>query len=103
MFTQISVDEAKTIIDKKDALLFDIRDMASFQTNHIDGAKHLTSDQIRTLDQTYSKETPVIVYCYLGKSSQTAAQIIAGLGFSHVYSIEGGIAAWKEKYEVVSD
>ncbi len=36
----------------------------------------------------------VLVMCYLGISSQGAAQYLVNQGFEEVYSVDGGFEAW---------
>jgi thiosulfate sulfurtransferase len=41
-------------------------------------------------------DTPVIVCCYHGISSQQAAQFLIHQGFEEVYSLDGGFEAWRK-------
>lgn len=47
------------------------------------------------------KSTPVLVYCRSGSMSKTAAQEIAGLGYSNVYELAGGTDAYKKQVSSV--
>lgn len=38
---------------------------------------------------------PVLVMCYHGNSSKSAAQYLLTQGFDQVYSIDGGFEAWR--------
>ena len=40
-------------------------------------------------------DTPVLVYCYHGISSQNAAAFLIERGFETVYSLDGGFEAWR--------
>lgn len=40
------------------------------------------------------RDAPVVLYCRSGPMSVRAATALAGLGFTHVYSLEGGFNAW---------
>lgn len=42
------------------------------------------------------KNTPILVYCRSGSMSKTASQEIAGLGYTNVYDLDGGINAYRE-------
>jgi thiosulfate sulfurtransferase len=42
--------------------------------------------------------TPVVVCCYHGNSSQSAAQFLVEQGFTEVYSLNGGFEQWKVSY-----
>ena len=39
-------------------------------------------------------DQPVYVICRTGNRSQTASEILVGLGFTQVYNVDGGITAW---------
>ena len=43
------------------------------------------------------KEKPLLIYCYHGVSSQSAAEYFTEHGFSNVYSLEGGYTAWPKE------
>ena len=42
------------------------------------------------------KDTPLAFLCHHGRRSAQAAEHFRGLGFTKVYNVEGGIAAWSE-------
>jgi phage shock protein E len=55
--------------------------------------------QIESLD----KEKPYFVYCASGGRSGKTASLMKEKGFKNVYSLEGGLTAWKEQgLEVVN-
>ena len=39
---------------------------------------------------------PVVVYCGRGQRSRGAGTTLAKLGFGEIYSLHGGIKAWKD-------
>jgi rhodanese-related sulfurtransferase len=39
---------------------------------------------------------PVVAYCERGNRSRSAASALSKLGFAEVYSLRGGLRAWKE-------
>jgi rhodanese-related sulfurtransferase len=41
-----------------------------------------------------SKDAPVYVICRSGNRSQTGSDILAGMGFTEVYNVDGGMNAW---------
>ena len=40
------------------------------------------------------KNAPVVLYCRSGPMSDRAATTLAGLGYTQIYSLEGGFNAW---------
>ncbi|WP_432472100.1 thiosulfate sulfurtransferase GlpE [Amphritea sp. HPY] len=77
------------------AVIADIRDPQSYQQNHISDALHLSNDNLHTFIQQADLDTPLIVCCYHGFSSQSAAQLLIGQGFEEVYSLDGGFELWQ--------
>jgi len=41
-----------------------------------------------------NKDAPVVLYCRSGPMSVRAATALVGMGFTHIYSLEGGFNAW---------
>ncbi len=85
------------IDEKKDFLLFDVRNFASFLEKHIKGAKSLPTDEIDKEARKLDKNKLVVVYCggYTCPLSGYAAEKLAGMGFK-VKAYEGGISEWSE-------
>lgn len=46
-----------------------------------------------------SKETPAIIYCHHGMRSMRAVTYLRDHGFSHVFSMRGGIDAWSSEID----
>ncbi|WP_445426162.1 thiosulfate sulfurtransferase GlpE [Alishewanella sp. HL-SH06] len=101
-FKRISVAETQQLIMQQ-AIIADIRDENSFAAGHIEGAYHLTNGSIVQFMQQFPFEQPIVVVCYHGNSSQGAAQYLAQQGYEEVYSMDGGVAAWRAEYPVVTD
>ena len=93
-FARISAVDAATLMDARDAMVLDIRDAQSFAAGHIAGAHHLEASQATHISNTADLDTPIIVCCYHGNSSQQAAAWFASEGFEEVYSLDGGYEAW---------
>jgi thiosulfate sulfurtransferase len=95
-FKQVSVDEAKQLIEAGDITILDIRDSQSYSMGHISNAIHAEGIDINSFIIEKEKEKPLLVYCYHGHSSQTAAKYFMENGFSDVYSMDGGYTAWAQ-------
>ncbi|WP_133468192.1 thiosulfate sulfurtransferase GlpE [Paraglaciecola marina] len=94
-FAHISVQEAQLKLANGGAECVDIRDEASFAAGHIKDSIHLTNGTLNSFVSSVEFETPVIVCCYHGNSSQQAAQFLIHQGFEEVYSLDGGFEAWR--------
>lgn len=94
-FKNISVADARALLDARPAQLIDIRDEASFDEAHIDGAQRIDNASIDAFIGAADKSRPLLVVCYHGISSQHAAQFFAAQGFEEVYSLSGGFEEWR--------
>ena len=95
LFQHISVSQTRELIADGSVALLDIRDPVSYHNGHIDGALLLDNSNLQQFLAATDRETPVVVYCYHGNSSQNAAQVLAQQGFTQVYSMDGGYEAWR--------
>lgn len=94
-FQHLSVTELdRMMTDSTELTVLDIRDPVSFKTGHIEGAIHLTNDNVREHLAQMPAERPLVVCCYHGNSSQPVAQWLNEQGFEAVYSLDGGYSAW---------
>lgn len=94
LFQNITIEQAKELLSHG-ANIVDIRDEASFSTSHVEGAIHLTNDNLQDFIRENDLDKPLLVYCYHGHSSQNAAQFLAEQGFEEVYSVIGGYTEWQ--------
>ena len=99
-FQHISLAAADSLLQAGAARLVDIRDPASFRSAHAPGAFHLTNDTLVSFMQQTDFETPVLVMCYNGHSSQGAAQYLVNQGFTEVYCVDGGFGGWRLVFPV---
>ena len=94
-FECISVQQAQAQMTDNNALLVDIRDPQSYAAAHASGAFHLTNESLPGFIAQSDVDTPVLVMCYHGISSKSAAQYLLNQGFKQVFSVEGGFEAWR--------
>ena len=97
-FERISIDRAREIIATGQAQVVDIRDEQSFATAHVQGATHLSNTNLPDFLQDADPDQPVLVYCYHGNSSQSAAAFLHEKGFDEVYSVDGGFEHWRVQH-----
>jgi rhodanese-related sulfurtransferase len=90
--------EATQLINRQDALVLDVREQAEYAQSHILNARCLPLSQIeaRIGDIEKFKDKPVIVCCASGNRSIAAAAALRKAGFSKVFNLGGGFAAWQQ-------
>lgn len=101
-FKHISVNDTFAKLQQGEVVIADIRDEQSFSSAHIEGAFHLTNGSLLQFTQQHDFDTPVVVVCYHGNSSQGAAQYLVQQGFDQVYSMDGGFEGWRQHFPHVS-
>jgi rhodanese-related sulfurtransferase len=94
----ISTLQATLLINQQNALVLDVRDAAEYENGHVLNARHLPMEEIgaRSADIEKYKAKPVIVVCESGNRSEKAAAALRKQGFAQVFSLSGGMGAWKQ-------
>lgn len=95
--TGISNNEA-IALHNKGALVLDVRTAEEFAGGHIVNARHISSDTLAdSLDSIKKyREKPVIVCCEAGSRSAQAVKLLKAQGFTTVFNLRGGLAAWRQ-------
>lgn len=95
----LSTLQATQMINREDALLLDVRDAAAYANGHILNARNIPMSQlegrIAELGRQKGKTKPVIVHCENGTRSQAGMALLAKSGFEKVFTLAGGVSAWK--------
>ncbi|WP_299990858.1 HesA/MoeB/ThiF family protein [uncultured Pontibacter sp.] len=93
----ISVPELKQGIAQGLYELVDVRREEERSAFHI-GGKHVPLDQLAEQMDQLSEDKPLVLYCASGKrSGEAVKRIKKALPELEVYSLEGGMKAWKEQ------
>lgn len=93
----ITYQQVTQFINKRDAVIFDIRSGEQYRKGHIAGAVNVPESQLKADQLTnYEKyrSNPVVVACDLGNKASGAARSLKKAGFQEVYYMQGGIGAW---------
>lgn len=81
------------------AVLVDLRSANQFKDGHIEGARNLPGDQLaadaRALERLAGKS--LVLYCDNGATTQAALRTLARAGAKDIFSLRGGLAAWKQE------
>lgn len=92
-YIRIDVEKARELIENG-AIVVDIRDAASFAAGAIAGAVHIDNTNVDDFIAKSDPADPLIVCCYHGNASQSAAAYFSENGFENSYSLDGGYEAW---------
>ena len=90
---QLSAPELKSMLDRGEIILFDVRPDNERLLASIAGVRPLDGagqEYLLGLD----RDAPVAFHCHHGIRSQEAAQQLLHEGFRHIYNLKGGIDAW---------
>ncbi len=89
--------QAVQLLNREDALVLDIRSKADFEEGHIINARNIPLADLKSkLDELKNlKDRPLVVCCATGTTSRGALRELSTAGFEQVYSLKGGIAAWR--------
>ncbi len=96
---QVSADEFEKAIGNQGIQVLDVRTAGEYQGGHLKKAflaDWTNQAQFKDRTQYLDKTKPVYVYCLSGGRSAAAAQWLQEQGYSNVYSLKGGINAWKQ-------
>lgn len=96
-FKRISPEQVHALREQG-AVLVDVRDAQTYATQHIPDSRHVDNHSIADFIREADLDKPLVVLCYHGNSSQSAAAYLVGQGFSEVYSMDGGFELWKAKF-----
>jgi rhodanese-related sulfurtransferase len=96
---ECSVESVKQRLEEKaPCYLVDVREDHEVASGMVPGAIHLGKGILeRDIEAAIpDKLAPVILYCGGGYRSVLAAENVQKMGYTQVWSMEGGIKAWKE-------
>lgn len=94
----VNTVQATQLINRQNALLLDVREPKEFEGGRLPAALHIPLSQLagRAAELAKYATRPVIAYCESGRRSRMAGGTLSKAGFKEVYSLEGGLAAWKK-------
>jgi len=94
-FGRVDANTCRQMMQEKDITVLDIRDAQSFANGHINDAIHIEKIDIDSFVEEQDKDKPLVICCYHGNSSLSAADFFAEKGFTDVYSLDGGYEGWR--------
>nr|WP_282581191.1 rhodanese-like domain-containing protein [Ralstonia insidiosa] len=95
---QVGASVATQLINRRNAVVVDVRESAEYAAGHLPQAKHAPLGELegKAAGLAKNKETPIILVCQTGQRAGKAQAVLKQAGYSEVYSLEGGLAAWQQ-------
>ena len=94
----ISPEQTVDLINHQHAVVIDVRTPVEFATGHILDAHNFPSTESDEKIKGFNryKHKPIVLVCARGKRSTQCLRRFQTHGFDQVFSLEGGIQAWKD-------
>jgi len=94
---KLSLLQATQMLNQGKVLVLDVREPEQFAAGHLRDARNIPlkelAQRVGELDKFKGKN--VIVVCQSGTQTAKAEGILKKAGFTEVYGLNGGIAAWQ--------
>ena len=95
---EVSAFEAVQLINRRDAVVLDVRASGDYAAGHIANARHVPeaqlADRIKEIDKFRSR--PIIVACSAGSRAPGVAGMLRKRGFPEAFALRGGVGAWRQ-------
>lgn len=95
---QVSTLEAVQLINRRDAVVIDVREDAEYKSARVAGSRLIPlkslAGRLGELEKLKSK--PILLICQTGSRSAQAAGTLKKAGFADVASLAGGLHAWQQ-------
>jgi rhodanese-related sulfurtransferase len=96
-FRQLSVNEAKAMLESGQVQLIDVREPSEYTAGHIPGARNVPLNTLLRQPGQYLTTDNLMFVCASGQRSAVACEMAASLGFKQVFNIEAGTTGWMMK------
>ena len=95
---EVGTAGAVHLINRRDAVIVDVREPNEFKAGRIPNARNVTLDKIeqgaKGLEKLKSK--PILLVCQTGARSGQAVRALQKQGFTEVVALAGGMNAWQQ-------
>jgi rhodanese-related sulfurtransferase len=93
--SEIGTLDATRLMNQGSTLVLDVRDGADYASGHLPRARHIPLQELakRMGEIGKYKDKPVVV---TGKGGGAALRMLKQAGFTTVYQLKGGLAAWQQ-------
>ena len=94
----VSVQEAVQLINRRDAVVLDVRNASEYAAGHIPNARHIPAGEIekRLKELDKLKSRPIVVSDQSGNRAAAACALLKKNGFAEVFPLKGGVLGWQQ-------
>ena len=84
-------------LQNQGALIIDLRPTEEYRAGHVSGARQMSGEQMLSVPESLKrhKEKTVVVYDDSGSLGAAAVRQLTAQGFTRVFALRGGLAAWR--------
>jgi hydroxyacylglutathione hydrolase len=93
---QVNVQELRASLKNNGPLVLDVRTPNEWQSNHIEGARHVPLSALAKQLPDLPNDRPIAVICGSGYRSSIATSLLQARGFKDVENVSGGMNAYTE-------
>lgn len=93
----MNASDFSTAMATPGTIVLDVRTPAEYASGHLPQAQNIDIEaaDFDTRIAALDKSATYAVYCHSGNRSGVALDKMAGVGFTHLYDLAGGIGAWQ--------
>ena len=94
----VTVQEAVQLINRRDAVVLDVRNASEYAAGHIPNARHIPAGEIekRLKELDKLKSRPIVVSDQSGNRAASACALLKKNGFAEVFPLKGGVLGWQQ-------
>jgi rhodanese-related sulfurtransferase len=95
---EVGAFEAVQLINRRDAVVLDVRDTGDYNAGHIANARHIPEGQVaeRIKELEKFKSRPIVVSDRTGTRAPAVTGLLRKSGFNEAVALRGGVAAWQQ-------
>ncbi|MGI4812546.1 MAG: rhodanese-like domain-containing protein [Janthinobacterium lividum] len=94
----LTAQDATQLINRRNAVVIDVRAADAFAAGHLPLSRHLEFSEVASKigQVARNKKNPLLLVCESGQRSGKAEAILRDAGYDEVYSLQGGLNAWRQ-------
>lgn len=93
-YDNVTVEEAKEMINNGEANVLDVRNKTEYDEGHIENADHIMVGTLKNRLEEVDASKTVIVHCQGGARSAIATSLLKAKGIDNIVNMPGGYSKW---------